>query len=399
MIPYPLERMVDHHKALPPHSDVLVDARPDLASPGSATPAPAPLQPLDFDGTVTLSDATLRAIACESPVPGARLAASWRLLIRGQALPTGAPGEGLRCLTLLNLATQQDLEILEVLLCLDPSAIVRGQAAVLLWRVARDRDRVVDRLVSQVRDERAPEVLVQLLSLVPSLPFGRTQSIARAYLGHPSLDVRRASWSYWLQSGGSMEPSVTAFLWDEPSRELCAACLRRWANDPGHAEMLREVGRRPGAAGAVLEALTLAGRSFRLTEMSALLDDRHLDAALRIARRPFDATDRRILVSLTGLVGLGHDAGPEGADTRPWHDSPRIGWIGEGLWRCLREAYSCCDALALTEEEKNWASVLGKQIAAGEAAAPAEEDEEIDPAYELDEMRQLLDLLTSSPAA
>jgi hypothetical protein len=313
----------------------------------------------------------------------------------------GAPGEGLRCLTLLNLATQQDLELLEVLLCLDPSPSVRAQAAVLLWRVSRDRDRVVDRLVAQLGKEEAPDVLVQLLSLVPALPFEKTRSVARSHLCHPSLDVRRASWRYWLHTGGPMDPSVADFVWREPSRELRAWCLQRWANDPSYADMMRDLGKHPEATGAALEALSLAGRTFRLTDLPALLDHRHLDAMLRVVRGPFDIADRRILVSLTGLLAPGRDAGPDGADGRPWYRSPRIGWIGQELWRCLNEAYSGHDAPALTAEEQTLASILAEQIAAWEAAPPSaeDEDEEMDPLYELYEMQQLLGLLTGSPAA
>jgi hypothetical protein len=370
----PLGLTADHRKALPPHFEFLVGSRSAPPLQGSAPPGSAPLQPLDYDGTVTLPEATLRSMACESPVPGARLAASWRLLVRGQALPPGAPGEGLRCLLLLNLATQQDLEILEVLLCLDPSPKVRGQAAILLWRVARDRDRVVDRLASQLEKEEVADVLVQLLSLVPALPFEKTRSIARSLLRYPSLDFGRAKVRAW--------------------------CLQRWANDPSHADMIRDVGKYPEPTGAVLEALALAGRSFRLTEMSTLLDHRHLDAVLRIARRPFDVTDRRILVSLTGFLAPGRDAGPDGADGRSWRRPPRVGRIGKALWGCLREAYLAHDAPELTEEEKTWASVLREQIAAREATgtAPvsAAADEEMGSAYD---MRRLLSLLTISPDA
>ncbi len=215
------------------------------------------------------------------------------------------------------------------------------------------------------------------------------------------LDVRRASWSYWLQNGGPMERTVAALVWREPSRELRAWCLQRWANDRSYADMLRDVEAWPESAGEVLEALSLAGRLFRLTELSALLDDRHLDTALRIARRPFDVADRRILVARSGLLALARD----GADGRSWREHLGSGWLGAALRRCLHEAYSSHDAPALTEEEKTWVPILEAQIATLEAApleaAPEEdhEDEDMDSPDRSDDMRRLLLLLTNSAAA
>jgi hypothetical protein len=51
----------------------------------------------------------------------------------------------------VNLATQQDLELLEVVFRFDPCDGVRAQAAIFLWRAARDRDRVVRLLLSGLR--------------------------------------------------------------------------------------------------------------------------------------------------------------------------------------------------------------------------------------------------------
>jgi hypothetical protein len=382
--------MADHRKALPARGESSSAAPLDPTPLDSAPLCAVPLQPVDFDGTLTLPEATLRAIARDSTAPGARLAAAWRLMMRGQALPTGAPGEGLRGLTLLNLATQQDLEILEVLVCLDPAPSVRAQASLLLWRVARDRDRVVDRLVAQLGSDEAPDVVNQLLSLVPSLPFEKTRSLALAYLCHPSLDVRRASWNYWFENGGSMESAVTALIWREPSRELHAWCLSRWANDASHADMLRDVEKHPEAKGAVVEAISRAGRVFPLTAMSTLLHHSHLDTVLRIARRPFDVADRRILVSLTGLTAFESGRG-----------RPRLAWIGDALWRCLHEAYSSQDASTLTGEEKTWVAILEEEIAAP-AAAPTDESEGEDyedyedPSDGREDMRRLLRVLTSA---
>lgn len=193
-------------KALPRLAESLLAAKiaPSYASetpPVEPTAEPV-TEPLDFEGTATLSEAALRTQASTSDHPGARLAACWRLMIRDQALPRSAPTEGIRLLTLMNLATQQDLELLEVLVCLDPSSAVRAQAATLIWRVARDRDRVVDLLVSRLQRDLSLEVLVHLLTLVPSLPFEKTRSMARSHMDHPSIDVRRASRDHWLQNGG-----------------------------------------------------------------------------------------------------------------------------------------------------------------------------------------------------
>ena len=84
---------------------------------------------VEFIGNHALSDDELRVIALESSDSRAKLAACWRMMIRGQAIPQVEPTEGVRGLTLLNLATVQNIEILGVVLELDPSATVRARAS------------------------------------------------------------------------------------------------------------------------------------------------------------------------------------------------------------------------------------------------------------------------------
>lgn len=381
--------MPTHPKALPSRGSQITSADPDALAP-QRTAAESTVEPLDFDATAALSDAALRARAREAPAPGARLAACWRLMIRGQALPQTAPTEGIRLLTLINLATQQDLELLEVLLCFDPCSDVRAQAADLLWRVARDRDRVVDRLVSRLQQESSAAVITHLLTLQPSLPADRIGNVVRSHLRHASLEVRQASWNWWLPRAEPMDAPMIAALESEPSPELRAWCLSRWAERPDHPRMLHLARAQPLAAGEVLDALFQAKRSFPLADLSPLLAHCPVDAVLRLARGPFDAADRRLLVSLTGLL-------PK--------DRANQGWMGQELRRCLQAAYAETANLMLTDEERSWPAILEERLTAA-AAEPAfdEEDDDEDPySWEcgLEDTMALLDLLRnaqSSPA-
>lgn len=183
--------MTTQLKALPSRTE----SSPAIEGPSQGAPeerlAPRPIDPVDFDGTAALSDGVLRTQARDGGAPGVRLAACWRLMVRGQALPQTAPTEGVRLLTLMNLATLQDLELLEVLVCFDPCASVRAQAATLLWRVTRDRDRVVSLLVSRLRAETSPEVVKHLLALQPPLPPDQVGDFARARRRKPPARRRR----------------------------------------------------------------------------------------------------------------------------------------------------------------------------------------------------------------
>lgn len=360
--------MTNRPKALPMRAQSLAAGRDEAARAFEVGAFDGPLgasavQPLDFDGTAALSEAELRSLATNAKAPGARLAACWRLMIRGQALPSRAPSEGVRRLTLLNLATQQDLELLEVLLCLDPSSGVRAQAAMLLWRVARDRDRVVELLVSRLAKETSQEVLLQLLELDPALPFEKIRPMARSYLSHPSLEMRRAGWNHWVQNGAPIDEEVGCLVWAEPSPDLQAWCLRRWAEGPDPRAMLRAAQEHRPAVRQVLDALSRAGRSLQLAEVWPLLDDYNVEPALKLVRGPFDAVDRARLVSLTGLL-LPPSAPPRspGAPRRAGAHRP----IGRQLWRCLESAYSGLEASALTDRERAWASLLEEQAKAPE---------------------------------
>lgn len=147
-----------------------------------------------------LTDAEL-ASAIDDEDPDRRLAACWRVMLRQQSLPTTAPDDGVRLLLLVNLAAVQSLDRLETLAVLDPCASVRAAAATLLWRVARDRDRVVDVLVARLACERAGAVLVSLLQLDPSLPMDRVRPIVRRHADDPRDDVRGAAVALWHASG------------------------------------------------------------------------------------------------------------------------------------------------------------------------------------------------------
>jgi hypothetical protein len=376
-------------KALPTRAESLVNAQGEPSRSSEGPPDQPGVEPIDFDGTATLSDSALRMRVGESNAPGVRLAACWRLMLRNQALPQRSPGEGIRRLILINLATQQDLELLEVLLCLDPDGGVRAQTAILLWRVARDRDRVVGLLVSRLQEDASPEVLRQLLTLEPALPFERTQSMARSYLSHPSVEVRREGWSYWIRSGGPIDERVADLVWREPSRDLRAWCLLRWAERPDYSVILRNAPGHPAAMRDALDALFQARRCFRVADLSPLLDDCEVEAVLRIARGPFDASERRLLISLTGLTDR------DGSKRRT--AAPL--WIGEQLWRCLRSAYSV-DELPLTSEEIAWTAFLEERIKAFETDGSSVDGEmDMDSEWEVDDMRELLGLLNTQGRA
>ena len=393
--------MTSRPKALPVRAESLVAVRgePSRSFEDGSFEGPlgdAAVQPLDFDGTEALSETELRWLAVNAKAPGTRLAACWRLMIRGQALPNRAPSEGIRRLTLINLATQQDLELLEVLLCLDPSSGVRAQAATLLWRVARDRDRVVEMLVSRLGKETSPEVLLQLLELKPALPLEKVRTVARSYLSHPSLEMRRAGWNHWVQAGGPIGEDVASVIWAESSPDLRAWCLREWAEGPDHPAMLRAAQEHPTAVGQVLAALFRTGRSFRLEEVWPLLDDCDVEAALRLVRGPFDAIDRARLVSLTGL--LLPPSAPSGSPGAPRRGGPRKR-IGEQLWRCLESAYSGIDEHSLTDRERAWASLFEKQVeASGQSPRPERPRRSLDRGSRADDARRLLGLLRRAGA-
>lgn len=269
--------------------------------------------------------------ALESAVSGddadRRLAACWRLMLRGQALPAGAPSDGMRLMLLVNLASVQALELLEVLVQLDPGAAVRASAVTLMWRVARDRDRVVDLLVARLEAEQAPAVLVALLSLTPPLPPERVRTLVRTYVDHRATDVRTAAERLWHAIGGTDLPphlerraaivrAAAGSLWNrhadddaalaeairrERDPEVRRAALDLWASSDAHATLLPWLA-VPPLRDDGLAALAASGRRYRFDEVAHVIDDAAPDCALRLAQGPFPPGSRGRLLALTGAL-------------------------------------------------------------------------------------------------
>lgn len=278
-----------------------------------------------------------RALACfralpddalESAVSGddadRRLAACWRLMLRGQALPSDAPSDGVRLMLLVNLASVQSLELLEVLVQLDPSAAVRASAVTLMWRVARDRDRVVELLLARLEAERAPAVLVALLSLTPPLPAERVRTLVRTYVDHRAADVRTAAERLWHAIGGTDLPphlerraaivrAAAGALWQghadddaalaeairrEPDPEVRRATLDLWASSDAHAKLLPWLA-IPPLRDDGLAALAASGRRYRFDEVAHVIDDGNPDGTLRLAHGPFPLGARARLLAMT----------------------------------------------------------------------------------------------------
>ena len=377
--------MTTQPKALPPRAESSPVADRGPPSAPEAGPASVAVAPVDFDATALLSDEALRARACEAPDPGARLAACWRLMVRRQAVPQTAPAEGVRLLTLINLATLQDLELLEVVLCFDPCGGVRAQAAILLWRVARDRDRVVSLLLSRLRSDTSPDVIGQLLTLEPVLPPDRVCDVVRTFVRHSSDGLRRVAWRWWFDHGEPNDASMLEAIWSEPSRDLRAWCLSKWAAGPQYQSLLQRAADHPGGLDDALDALRQAARTFTVTELAPLLDRRPVWAVLGLAGEPYGIEARRLLVSLTRVLPPGRSHGAR---------------LNDALWRCLRSAYAPGRVPALTDEERAWVSTLEAELATAERqAADLEEVDYDDYDYDddredtLEAMRMLLRLL------
>lgn len=234
--------------------------------------------------------------------PYTRVAACWRALLRDQALGTAPPHDGLRLLLLVNLASMQELELLMILTELDPCATVRGAASTLLWRVARDRDSVVDLLLARLASERAPAAVLALLDLEPSLPVERAHGMVRVHFASPSADVRARACRAWLAGGGDVEAVLSSPPHDtDPLRRhgLLAHC----AHSDDHARLLVGItGSRDRAE--VLAALAGAGRRYPLAAVAQLLDGDDFDAMLCLVEGPYDEADRDRLIELTRVFSV-----------------------------------------------------------------------------------------------
>lgn len=256
-----------------------------------------------------------------------RLAACWRLMLRGQALPSDAPSDGVRLMLLVNLASMQALDLLEVLVQLDPCAAVRASAVTLLWRVARDRDRVVELLLARLEAEQAPAVLVALLSLTPPLPAERVRTVVRTLVDHRVADVRTAAERLWHAIGGTDLPPhlerraaivrvAAGALWQghadddaalaeairrEPDPEVRRAALDLWAGSDAHATLLPWLA-VPPLRDDGLAALAASGRRYRLDEVAHVIDDGDPDDTLRLVQGPFPPGARARLLAMSGAL-------------------------------------------------------------------------------------------------
>ncbi len=278
--------------------------------------------------------ASFRALhdnALESAVSGddadRRLAACWRLMLRGQALPSEAPSDGVRLMLLVNLASVQALVQLEALVQLDPSAAVRASAATLMWRVARDRDRVVELLLARLEAEQAPAVLAALLSLTPPLPAERVRTVVRTLVDHRVTDVHTAAEQLWRAMGGTdLAPhlerraaivrAAAGALWRghadddaalaeairrEPDPEVRRAALELWARSDAHATLLPWLAVTPLRDDGIA-ALATSGRRYRFDEIAHVVDDGDPDDTLRLVQGPFPPGARGRLLSITGAL-------------------------------------------------------------------------------------------------
>ncbi|MBK6918199.1 MAG: hypothetical protein IPH07_12425 [Deltaproteobacteria bacterium] len=277
-----------------------------------------------------LTDAELES-AIDDEDPDRRLAACWRVMLRQQSLPTTPPDDGVRLLLLVNLAAVQSLDLLETLAVLDPCASVRAAAATLLWRVARDRDRVVDVLVARLACERSSAVLVSLLQLVPPLPIDRVRAMVRRHADHPASDVRGAAEALWQASGA---PPLSAYehrwhasvrarafaLWsasDRGDRADLVARLRSevdanvracvfglWARSDGYAELLPVLS-DARLRGEVLAAWARHHRRVAFGHVAHLLSEAEPELVLAVTTGPYPPWARDQLLAMTCASELG----------------------------------------------------------------------------------------------
>jgi hypothetical protein len=166
-----------------------------------------------------------------------------------------------------------------------------------------------------------------------------------------------------MDGAGALDGEVTALIWRERSPELRAWCLARWAEGPGYAALAREGVEYPGAAAEVLESLSRAGRVVRLAALAPFLDYASIEAVLRVAARPFDVDDRRVLVAHTHLLPAGERReGPYRSVHRSRRAPLQPVQPALDLWGCLAEAYTGPGAPGLTKEEEAWAVLLEARI-------------------------------------
>lgn len=294
---------------IPTPSDADLDGEPTLALEIVAARFSA-LADADLDGALDSSD------------PATRLAACWRVMVREQALRNTPPDDGLRLLLSINLASTQDLRSLEVAAALDPCPTVRAAALTSMWRVARDRDRVLAFVLSRLGAERSEAPLLALFELTPPLPMGLATAALAPQLASRSLEVRVRAVRAWLAHdqddatllaavAGEPDAAVRLAVIDSVQRAGHDARLLRWAADPG----LRH---------DVLQAFAHARRELPFAAVAHLLDDDDdCDAVLERVVGPYDDDARARLLALTGVD-------EPGATLRA---SPT-------LLRCIRDAHA-----------------------------------------------------------
>ncbi len=311
--------MVDTPKQLASEAESLRRAgEPD---PIEAAPVDAAVLPSEvIDARFAALSADALAAAVHSDDPCTRLAAGWRLLVRDQALGTAPPTDGLRLMLLVNVASVQDLDLLVVLAVLDPSPAVRGAALTFLWRVARDRDRVVALLASRMAVERARTPLLALFDVDPPLPFARIVDGVRVQLEHPMAEIRARALHACIANSDD-EAVVAAAILREPDRALRTAALGQRARAEHPERMLRWIA-APALAVDALAALVGGKRRFSLAAVAHLLDAAHLESVLALVEGPYTAADRERLFEFTRALD-------EGAPTQT---SP-------ALMRCLADAH------------------------------------------------------------
>lgn len=271
-----------------------------------------------------LTDAEL-ASAVDDEDPDRRLAACWRVMLRQQSLPTTPPDDGVRLLLLVNLAAVQSLDRLETLAVLDPCASVRAAAATLLWRVARDRDRVVDVLVARLACERASAVLVSLLQLDPSLPMDRVRAIVRRHADDPRDDVRGAAVALWHASGAPTlahyddrhrasvrarafelwsthdardAAGLVAHLRDEHDADVRACVFGLWARSDHYAALVPLLSHAELRC-EVLAAWARHGRRVAFEKVAHVMAEVEQELVLAVATGPYPPWARDQLLAMT----------------------------------------------------------------------------------------------------
>jgi hypothetical protein len=328
------------------------------------------------------------SLASEDPCT--RLAACWRLMTRDQALGAAPPTDGVRLLLIVNVASVQDLRMLEILAELDPCPTVRAAADTSLWRVARDRDRVVAFLVARLAVERAPAVLVALLDLVPALPFELSSGSLQPLLENRSNEVRRRAMRLWIDADADDTPLADAII-REPDRALRLAALDRCARSKRFTGMPEWISADEVKYDA-LRVLAAANRRFSLRAVKGLLDRHHLEDVLALVGGPYDDDDRELLLLLTDVFE------PDAA-TRT---SPE-------LMRCLAEA--CKDApagpatIARVRAARELVAARLRALGHHTSTTPPHDDDDWydedwdDPVYTLVREASALDVLLSALAA